>query len=329
MVDETPKRFDRIIAILIQLQSRRIVKAQDLADRFQVSIRTIYRDIRTLEASGVPILAEAGSGYSIMEGYKLPPVMFTREEASSFVAAEKLMQQFTDKNLGSHFSSALYKVKSVLRGSEKDWVSTLETQIYVQAAQEKFKKDVQDALEIIMESIAAQRQCVLSYKAFDASEATERTVEPVGLFNENSFWYIVAYCHLRQDYRQFRTDRIAAIRRASAPYVKQHGNIADYRTPTADAWEGDTVRILVEKKIAKYMTVERKHYGFEREIQRGDKVEMIFKCPKEDGYFPRWYLMYADYAEIIEPESMKYRVRDLALKAVAKLGITEEVLTAR
>ena len=91
---DTVKRFDRIVAILIQLQSKRIVKAQELADRFEVSLRTIYRDIRTLEASGVPIISEAGVGYSIMEGYRLPPVMFTREEVGSFVAAEKLMQKF-------------------------------------------------------------------------------------------------------------------------------------------------------------------------------------------------------------------------------------------
>lgn len=101
MLDETPKRFDRIVAILIQLQSKKIVKAQELADRFECSLRTIYRDIRTLEASGVPIYSEAGVGYALMDGYRLPPVMFTREEVSSFIAAEKLMQKFTDPSLGN------------------------------------------------------------------------------------------------------------------------------------------------------------------------------------------------------------------------------------
>src|SRR5690606_23524957 len=100
MSNETTNRFDRIVAIFIHLQSRRVVKAQELADRFQVSLRTIYRDIRSLEISGVPIVGEAGIGYSIMEGYRLPPVMFTREEVNSLVAAEKLMQKFSDKALG-------------------------------------------------------------------------------------------------------------------------------------------------------------------------------------------------------------------------------------
>jgi predicted DNA-binding transcriptional regulator YafY len=87
MEDNTSNRFDRIVAILIQLQSKKIVKAQELSKRFDVSLRTIYRDIRTLEVAGVPIYSEAGVGYSLVEGYRLPPVMFTREEAESFIAA--------------------------------------------------------------------------------------------------------------------------------------------------------------------------------------------------------------------------------------------------
>ncbi len=131
MPDETPKRFDRIVAILIQLQSKKIVKAQELANRFEVSLRTIYRDIRTLEASGVPIYSEAGVGYALMEGYRLPPVMFTREEASSFIAAEKLMQKFTDETLGKHYASAMYKLKAVLKSDDKDWVSSIESNIFM------------------------------------------------------------------------------------------------------------------------------------------------------------------------------------------------------
>ncbi len=131
MLDETPKRFDRIVAILIQLQSKKIVKAQELADRFDCSLRTIYRDIRTLEASGVPIYSEAGVGYALMEGYRLPPVMFTREEISSFIAAEKLMQKFTDPSLGTHHASAMYKLKSVLRSADKDWLSNIESRVVI------------------------------------------------------------------------------------------------------------------------------------------------------------------------------------------------------
>jgi predicted DNA-binding transcriptional regulator YafY len=325
MIDESPKRFDRIVAILIQLQSRRIVKAQDLADRFQVSLRTIYRDIRTLESSGVPILSEAGSGYSIMEGYRLPPVMFTREEAGSFVAAEKLMQQFTDKNLGENFRSAVFKVKSVLRNKEKDWISTLESQIMVNPAREPFSNTVPDALEIIMESIAEQKQAALLYQALEADTPTPRMIEPVGLFHENNNWYIMGYCHLREAYRQFRTDRISGISRTDKPYTRQHGNIDQYRQKE-QIENKKTIRILVDRKILKHLQNGRKYYGFVSEEPRGNRVEMTFEICEADYGFARWYLMFGDYAEILEPESLKEQVREIAMKTVAKLGLPEREL---
>src|SRR5690625_2206261 len=126
MERDTLKRFDRLVAILIQLQSKKIVKSQELVERFDVSLRTIYRDIKTLEKAGVPLYGEAGVGYSLVNGYRLPPVMFTQREANSFMAAEKLMQQLTDKEIRTHFQSAMYKIKSVLRGAEKDRVEALE-----------------------------------------------------------------------------------------------------------------------------------------------------------------------------------------------------------
>ena len=166
---DTLNRFDRIVAILIQLQSKKIVRAQELSDRFNVSLRTIYRDIRTLESSGVPIVAEAGVGYSIMEGYRLPPIMFTKEEAGSFVAAEKLMQQYTDKSLGGHFESAMLKVKSTLRSREKEWIETLESQISVSPTQSLFNKNISNALELFIQSIAEKRQVFFKYHALHAS----------------------------------------------------------------------------------------------------------------------------------------------------------------
>jgi predicted DNA-binding transcriptional regulator YafY len=325
MIDESPKRFDRIVAILIQLQSKRIVKAQDLADRFQVSLRTIYRDIRTLESSGVPILSEAGTGYSIMDGYKLPPVMFTREEAGSFVAAEKLMQKFTDKALGDNFRSAVYKVKSVLRSKEKDWISTLESQIMVNSSREPFSESVPDALEIIMEGIAERRQVALLYQAFDADTPTPRMIEAVGLFHENNCWYIMGYCHLREDYRQFRTDRITGISRTDKPYTRQHGNIDQYRKrePLRNA---ATIKILVEKKVARYIQHGRKYYGYISEREVDGCIEMTFELCESDTGFARWFLMFGDRAEILEPQSLKEQVRDLLLKTLTRLGLPETEL---
>ena len=112
-------RIDRVSAILIHLQSRRVIRASEIAERFNISLRTVYRDIKTLEEAGIPIMGEAGIGYSIMDGYKLPPIMFTREEAISFLTAEKFIENLTDASTANNYKSALYKIKAILKTTEK------------------------------------------------------------------------------------------------------------------------------------------------------------------------------------------------------------------
>lgn len=317
--DESPKRFDRIVSILIQLQSKKIVKAQELADRFDVSLRTIYRDIRTLESSGVPIYSEAGVGYSLVDGYRLPPVMFTQEEAGSFVAAEKLMQKFTDKNLGNHFQSAMFKIKSVLRGTQKDWIEAIESSIKVSPAQDLFNHKIPDVLEILFESIAEKQQVSIFYESVEAENPVIRILEPVGMFHQNNHWYILGYCHLRKDYRQFRADRIHAIQRTQNPFTIQHKEL-DFYLNREKQTEKVKIRILVDRQAAKYIGFERRYYGFVSEKIIGNKVEMTFEADYNNNGFPRWYMMYGDYAEILEPEDLKLKVKELLVNLENKLN---------
>lgn len=318
MSDETVKRFNRIVSIHIQLQSKKIVRAQDLADRFQVSLRTIYRDIRTLEASGVPIISEPGVGYSIMDGYRLPPVMFTKEEAGSFVAAEKLMEQFTDHTLGTYFKSAMYKIKSVLRGGERDWIDAIESKVSIHQTRELFNKEIPDALEIILESIGEKKQLFLTYQSLHADNPSERHIEAVGLFHDHNYWYLMAYCHLRKDYRQFRADRMKAIKRTALPFTLSHGQLDDYLTKKSEPVKTKIV-LRVEKQVARYMKSSTNYYGLISEVPVGKEVEMTFMCANIDNDFARWFLMFADYATILEPDSLKDRIREILSVARSKL----------
>ena len=323
MSQETLNRFDRIVAILIHLQSGSVVKAQDMSDRFKVSLRTIYRDIRSLEASGVPICGEAGVGYSLVEGYRLPPGMFTREEAGTFVAAEKLMQKFSDKTLGSHYESAMFKIKSVLKGKAKDMVTALESQIWINSPEDLFNKNTPDALNILMESIANKTQVVIEYQAPYAEESTNRIIEPTGLFNESNYWYVLAYCHIRKDYRQFRIDRVLEITRTKTNFILQHENVQEHK-PQFSNQEKTKVIILVEKEIAKFIQSGRKYYGFVSERVVEDKIEMTFMTSESQEGLSRWYMMFGDCAEIIEPESFRRRVLELADKTRKNLCLNDQ-----
>src|SRR6476620_9303991 len=124
-------RIDRLSAILIQLQSRRLVKAQHLADKFSISLRTVYRDVKALEEAGVPVIGEAGTGYSLMEGYRLPPVMFNLDEATALLTASKLVQSKTDAGISKHYNAALDKIKAILRHAEKEHLEVINNRIEV------------------------------------------------------------------------------------------------------------------------------------------------------------------------------------------------------
>lgn len=112
-------RFNRVTAIFIQLQSKKFIRAKDIADRFNVSIRTVYRDVQTLVEAGVPIGTEAGIGYYIIDGYRLPPVMHTKEEVTAFLTAEKLIEKFTDNSTDSNFKSGMMKIRAILKTPKK------------------------------------------------------------------------------------------------------------------------------------------------------------------------------------------------------------------
>ncbi len=316
MNDHYLKKLDRVTAILTQLQSKPIVRAQDLAAKFDVSIRTIYRDVKTLENAGIPIIGEAGSGYSLMDGYKLPPIMFTKEEVLSFITAEKLMQKFSHQSLGNHYQTAMEKVRSVLRHSDKNLIQNIEKQIHVFNDHTQPGDTVKNVIPTILESIADKTQLVIEYKTVD-STVTKRTVEAVGVFFEFNYWYIMAFCTLRKDFRQFRVDRILQIFKTQTLFSQEYGQINDYRRYSNG--EKTRVRLLVDKKIIGHIVNSRRYYGFIEETETENGIEMIFDTEWIDEGFPRWVITFADYATVLEPESLKTKLRNLASEISKKM----------
>ncbi len=309
-------RFDRITAILIQLQSKKIVKAQDLADRFDISLRTVYRDIRSLEEAGVPLYGEAGVGYSLVDGFRLPPVMFTREEAMTFVTAEKFMQQFTDQATRASYQSAMYKMKAVLRSDEKDLVENIEDSILIRKRNKQNPNAPDNILDSLLKCISENCVAKMKYTALGAEQSTERTIEPIGIYHENQYWYVVAWCHLRQDYRQFRTDRVSNIQITSEKFHKKHPSFKDYLESVEKEHVLETVKIAVPKMVARYLQNQKYNYGFVSEIEKDNRIEMTFKTMSIEG-FARWMLMFADQAKILEPAYMKEQMKAL-ISEIAK-----------
>ncbi len=306
-------RIDRIAAILIQLQSRRVVKASDIAERFGISLRTVYRDIKTLEEAGVPLIGEAGVGYAIMDGYRLPPVMFTRDEAAAFLTAEKLMEKLTDPLSDENYKSAMYKIRSVLRATDKDFLENIDGHIEVFKSRRTSGSNQLhlNPLQLILNSIAHKNVVEISYFASSTQTESKRCIEPVGVFYQDNYWHLIAWCRLRNDYRDFRLDRILNITLTAEYFSTQHPNLKEFIKKEAKEKNLQTVIIRVEKKALPYINEQKYYTGFVSEQEMGDEVEMTFLTEFIEG-FVRWLLMYGDMAKVISPDSLRVRVKELA-----------------
>jgi predicted DNA-binding transcriptional regulator YafY len=199
------KRISRLTAIVTQLQTKRLVTAPELASKFSVSVRTIYRDMRVLEDAGIPIYVEEGKGYSLMEHYRLPPVMFTESEATALITAEQLVLNNKDSSLIEDYSAAIDKIKSVLHLDVKDKANLLsERTQFNQINQIERTSSNLSALQFALTNFLLTK---IEY-ANESNQTTERTIEPFALLSTRSNWLLVAWCRLRQDFRYFRLDRI-------------------------------------------------------------------------------------------------------------------------
>lgn len=207
-MDKEKPRLARLTAILTQLQSKRIVTAKDIAEKHNVSIRTVYRDIRTLEKSGIPIVTEEGKGYSIMEGYKLPPVMFTQDEANALITAEQLIRRNKDQSLTEQYESAVTKIKSVLNYAQKEKAELLTNRIQVRNNRENEKTS--KYLIQLQSTISNYQTIKIDYLSLE-NKQSQRKIEPFALYTTQDNWILIAFCKLRNDFRAFRLDCIQKI----------------------------------------------------------------------------------------------------------------------
>ncbi|WP_316845789.1 YafY family protein [Pedobacter psychrodurus] len=203
------KRLTRLSAILLQLQTKRVVSSGDLAEKFNVSVRTIYRDIRVLEQIGVPIASSEGKGYSLAEGYKIPPIMFSEEEASALITAGQLLRLNKDSSLISAFEQAVNKVKAVLNYTAKEKLELLSTRVAVSPVH--IEPATSSSLALIQNALTSFTLLRIRYQA-EGKGDTERLIEPFAFYySGQQQWALIAFCRLRNDFRMFRLDRISEV----------------------------------------------------------------------------------------------------------------------
>lgn len=224
MNDNDTKRLSRLTAILTQLQTKRLLTSTALADKFGVSVRTIYRDIRALEQAGVPIITEDGKGYALMEGYRVPPVMFTEAQANALIMAEQLVLKNKDISFIKDYTEAIDKIKAVLKYSIKDKANLL-------SERTRFDQNINrernsNSLSDLQFALTNFRLTKIEYTN-EKEQTTSRIIEPFALLSTEN-WLLVAYCRLRKEFRFFRLDRIKKLEILSDKFEPHGMTLQEY-----------------------------------------------------------------------------------------------------
>jgi predicted DNA-binding transcriptional regulator YafY len=313
-------RIDRLHAILTHLQSKRRVTAQEMADRFNISLRTVYRDVKALDESGVPVIGEAGTGYTIMEGYRLPPVMFSREEASALLLGSKLAERFADEASKKHFSAALFKIKAVLRGTDKDYVEDLTDHIAVLTRTTPSSEISHQYLPVLQQAAVQKKVVDLKYHSPAKEETTQRHVEPIGLLYYSTSWHLIAWCRLRKGYRDFRLSRMLQVTLQEECFdASAHPSVQEYIHELTADHTVEEVIVQFDKKVVKYLQDHKYLNGFVSEEDLGETVRMKFMTSSLH-WFGHWLLTYADSALVESPSSLKNLMKELAERLMSRYG---------
>ncbi len=213
-------RIDRLFGMATMLQSRKYVTTEQLAEKFGVSLRTVYRDVKAL--------GEPNRGYFLVQGYFLPPVSFSPEEANTLLLLEKLIYGLADKSIMTQYTSVLHKVKAVLRSAEKDRLEQLTHRINMEVSAQ-FQQTTEH-LAMLLAALSNQQVVEIDYQNKEGLNSTRR-IEPIGLAYYGTAWHVIAWCHRRKAYRDFNVIRIRRLSAIGMPFRKEpHITLNDYIT---------------------------------------------------------------------------------------------------
>lgn len=303
-------RIDRLLALILYLQSRRTCTAEAMAEHFGLSVRTIYRDIAALGEAGVPILAEAGIGYSLMKGYLLPPVNFSEQEAYALSTGVMLAQRMTTHSYNEKMQSALDKIKAVLPNEAKHRLELLAKGMATPQTEHPQQAD----LSVLQQAIARQQLLTFDYQ--NASQThSSREVEAAGLVFYLGRWHLIAWCRMRQDYRDFRTDRIHNLQLQAEQFqARSDFNAKDFlqfSTPPAQL----TAQILFAHTAADRARREW-WQGITDEQHHATGMVMTLNCSDWTS-LACWILSLGTAAKVLVPDELKQEMRSQSSAVLA------------
>lgn len=309
-------RTDRLLAIILELQAKKWLRAEDLAATFEVTKRTIYRDMLALAKSGVPLVSVPGQGYSLIEGYFLPPLSFTTEEAITLLLGTDIVGQQLDPQYQRAAQSASQKITAVLSDQLQQEVAYLQRSIqFIRTAQ----PPATDALGLLRQAITQQRTVCFQYEArhieHGAPKINPRRVDPYGLIHIFNTWMLIAHCHHRQEIRHFRLDRMEKVALLDDTFIRP----ADFELqPSNEGERTAIIRAVFATEIMRRVKESPSLFQVAQEAHP-DGLLVTFAVRKvEDMLW--WLLGWGQHVRVLEPSALQ------ALLVEAAQGILKHYL---
>lgn len=302
-------KLDRLLSIVIMLLNRERMQAKDLADYFNVSTRTIYRDIDAINSAGIPIVTHQGNkgGLGIIDSYKIDRHVLTLQDMVSMLSVLKGMNTaFKDR----HLQDAIEKIDAIVPDDKQNYVRNHVDQIVIDMMPWGSSGGQKERLASLQRAIANTRLVKLSYRDGDGAESV-RTVEPMTMIFKATTWYLFAYCELRNDFRLFRLTRIKQLEMLSQTYTRR---VADYKQYDSRL-PGTLKMIQLVIKFSKQIRQNAEDYFDESLLKYEENGDVVatFELP-ENAWIVSYLLSLGEQAEVISPPQMRLLLKEKAEK---------------
>ena len=320
--DRILNRTERLFAMVLLLQTRPNMTSRDLAEHFNVSRRTIFRDLRALGESGVPLTYADGGGYEILEGYQLPPLMLTAREAATLLLGTEFMKLQSDASLAKDADLVGMKIHQVLPREIQDYVERLQENTVMDPYWlHRHKPAVSDSEEgrwyELSQAVARQYSVLMEYHVASRDELTRRTVDPLGLVYYTDHWNLIAFDHLRKDIRNFRLEKIHSLRVLLERFERPEGfDLAEHLAARGESPRNIPVTIRFDRQLYRWARSSVPAV-IDEETTDEDQVTVRFEFENME-YIANWLLRYGTQAEALEPAALRKLVNAKAQAIVAQ-----------
>lgn len=302
-------KIDRLIAIIVTLIRKKRISARELADMFDVSVRTIYRDVDTINQAGIPIITYPGmnGGIGIAEGYKLDRNVLSNNELAAIVTALQGIST-TPGNVNNHI--LLEKLKSSVPQSHLEAFNLKTQQFLVDLSMWGRNEILEGRIEKLKTAIEQSKQVVLDYCTIKG-ETTTREVEPYTLILKGQKWYLYAYCKKRNDFRLFKLSRIMEIRNTGTVFERREINLDELPWNTEWNYTGKmaVLTLLFDKEVK---TAIEEWFGIENVSPCPDGKYLVKASLPEDNWLYGFILSFGNHVEVIEPEYFREALSNIA-----------------